>query len=449
MKRKRFAALCLVSALLLALCATAASAGAIGWAKHTDIVAKINGHPLRSYNIDGYTAVVAEDLRAYGFTVYWDADARTLDIRRAVRNGELVTPDPWPSYTPQPNKYPVGSRAQTIYSTNIVTFVAGRRVDGKNIDGETLVMMDDLAPFGAVVWNEKARVIELTLGDPVLLALRPQIENLESWKNTAGSGSGYDLYPAATGTLYVSRCTGTPHGTSTGMTYYRKDGTSLNIVDLLPSYGFGASYYCQPSRIEINDPGTRLTFVTPVQEYAEKDNAINAWGDTLCTVDLEYGKMLSMQPLAEGFTDWSLSAVPQAGDYFGSTLDLAVERRGADVSLIWAYYPGDGVRVEMNSREVTVATYASMFETESVYSQAILALRALDLPNVVRGTGDARATEKQLAEMRKYFRVQLNGEYIAGNPCWSQGSNHTDLTFTFDTPLALRDGDTLTVTVTK
>ena len=274
MKRKRFTAMLLIAALCLTLCVTAASAGAIGYALHTNIVAKINGHPLRSYNIDGYTAVVAEDLRGYGFNVRWDPDARTLSVTRSVRNGELVTPDPWPSYTPQPNKYRVGSRAETIYSTDIVTYVAGRPVDGKNIDGETLVMMDDLAPFGAVVWNEQTRVIELTLGDPMQIALRQPIENLEAWKATAGSGSSYKLYPSATGTLYVSLYSGTPHGSNISMTYFRKDGTQFSVSGLLSQNGYGVSLFnvVQPRDIEINAAGSRLTFVTPLRKLTSPED---------------------------------------------------------------------------------------------------------------------------------------------------------------------------------
>ena len=36
---------------------------------HTDIVTYINGTPIESYNIKGYTAVKVEDLMNYGFMV--------------------------------------------------------------------------------------------------------------------------------------------------------------------------------------------------------------------------------------------------------------------------------------------------------------------------------------------------------------------------------------------
>ena len=79
MKRLFTAALSAALLLSLALPSSAAGTGrAVDWALYTDITAQINGHPLRSYNVNGSTAVVAEDLRGYGFQVLWDAEDRTL-----------------------------------------------------------------------------------------------------------------------------------------------------------------------------------------------------------------------------------------------------------------------------------------------------------------------------------------------------------------------------------
>ncbi|HHX53952.1 MAG TPA: hypothetical protein GX704_03485, partial [Clostridiales bacterium] len=48
---------------------------------HTDIVTYINGLPIRSYNIKGYTAVIVEDLSNYGFYVVWYGTERELTVR--------------------------------------------------------------------------------------------------------------------------------------------------------------------------------------------------------------------------------------------------------------------------------------------------------------------------------------------------------------------------------
>lgn len=114
MKRLFTAALSAALLLSLALPSSAAGTGrAVDWALYTDITAQINGHPLRSYNVNGSTAVVAEDLRGYGFQVLWDAEDRTLSVERAADStGCPALPASWPDYTPPALTQPVGTRAQ-------------------------------------------------------------------------------------------------------------------------------------------------------------------------------------------------------------------------------------------------------------------------------------------------------------------------------------------------
>ena len=78
---KRFIGAALSAALALTLAVPAAAeenkiGDVVGHTYYTDITAQIDGHPLPSYNIGGETAVVAEDLREYGFSVVWDGEAR-------------------------------------------------------------------------------------------------------------------------------------------------------------------------------------------------------------------------------------------------------------------------------------------------------------------------------------------------------------------------------------
>lgn len=158
---KRFTSALLTVFLLAVLCAPvrAAAPKVVDYALYTDIVAKIDGHALRSYNIRGYIAVVAEDLRDYGFRVVWDASARTLRITRAQ------TPVKWPGYTPPVNTHRVGERALPVYSTDIKTYADDVLIDSFNINGETLVWLRSLSGFGRVVWDMDSRVSSLTLGE--------------------------------------------------------------------------------------------------------------------------------------------------------------------------------------------------------------------------------------------------------------------------------------------
>ena len=269
----------------------------VDYALYTDVVAKINGHPLRSYNIGGYTAVVAEDLRGYGFQTVWNGGERTLRVTRALRNGEPEAPAVWPAYESERTTHKIGARAKPVYATDIVTYVAGKRVEAFNVNGETLVWFDDLAPFGAVVWSPDERVLALELGDPVAIALAPLIENVEAWKAVGGPDSGWEKHECRTGTLLVTRYTGTPHGSATSMLFVRKSGEPIMINDLLPAWPWGSGSYLRPRDIVIDEPDHRLTFITPVRELtAYPDGDVRDLGECRCTVDLLDGALLSIEP---------------------------------------------------------------------------------------------------------------------------------------------------------
>ncbi len=286
---KKLLPLLLCAALALGLASPVRGADEPGWVLHTDITAQINGHPLRSFNVDNVTAVVAEDLRPYGFYALWNAGERALDVIRARE-----TPVSWPEYQPpayRPEE--VGSRWKPVQRTDIVTCVAGREVDAWNIGGETLIKFSDLAPFGEVQWDGEHRTANLELGDPVQIAVDELTQSLE----TSGLSYSHEVYPCETGTLFVGRLGGTPHGTATYMDFIFNSGLRLDIVnDILPSGGaFGSCYYVNPREIAFENNGTVLTFITPVRENIYSDGGpsiiedVKDYGDTLCRLELNTG----------------------------------------------------------------------------------------------------------------------------------------------------------------
>lgn len=145
--------------LLLCICcmlpSTVVHAATItGQAVHTDIVAYINDLPIPSYNINGYTAIVAEDLEQYGFFVQYDNATRSLNVDYFENNKPITA-----NYQPEQNTKPIGSFAANVYATDIVTYVAGEKVPSYNIDGRTLILMDELQKYGDVTWYPKERKI--------------------------------------------------------------------------------------------------------------------------------------------------------------------------------------------------------------------------------------------------------------------------------------------------
>lgn len=125
---------------------------------HTDITAKINGYDIPSFNIDGYTGIVAEDLANYGFDVIWDANTKSLFIERNLEKQVFS------SYTKTPvEPYLIGTKAHDILYTDIQTYVNGNKVTGYNINGYTIIYMDSLSDFGTITYDNSIRQIDLNL----------------------------------------------------------------------------------------------------------------------------------------------------------------------------------------------------------------------------------------------------------------------------------------------
>jgi len=150
MRKKLFSLLLILS--LICLSGNVANAEHAKYTLNTDIVAYIDGAPIRSFNIDGFTGIVAEDLIWYGFGVYYDDDSRTLEIIRL--NNKITS-----NYVPEISSVPVGSKDKRIYDTDIKTYVEGVCVPSFNIGGETIIFIDDLACYGEIVWNPNERKI--------------------------------------------------------------------------------------------------------------------------------------------------------------------------------------------------------------------------------------------------------------------------------------------------
>ena len=162
---KKLIALAITALLLCALTVSAAAVPVgtvVNHSLYTDIVALVDNHPIRSYNVDGHMAVVAEDLRAYGFYAIWHPAERWLEVTRPVVNGEPLTPYAYPAYTHQVPAGKIGLPACDILATDIVTTVAGDRVESWNIGGETCILFHDLERYGEVLYDNDTRTSSFT-----------------------------------------------------------------------------------------------------------------------------------------------------------------------------------------------------------------------------------------------------------------------------------------------
>lgn len=180
--------------LLLFSCLGKAGAATVGavvnHTLHTDIATYINHYPIKSYNIDGYTSVVAEDLVHYGFDVKWVATEKALFITRGTAT-EIT-----PVGTVYADTTPVGTPYLDVYESDIKTFVDGKQVPSFNVGGRTIIGIDTLSVFGDVVWQADIKSVKVWLqGLPSTdFAYLPVEEARETYPNT-----GIVTYTAVTG----------------------------------------------------------------------------------------------------------------------------------------------------------------------------------------------------------------------------------------------------------
>ncbi len=118
----------------------------------SDIKAYINGSFIPSFNYEGSTYIIAEDLCDYGFDVEWDESKRSLNIRKNAQKPEPVL------------ESENSAETYEIIDSDISTYVFDENsqeyfsVDSYNISGQTIIQISSM---GSVVWDSRERIIKL------------------------------------------------------------------------------------------------------------------------------------------------------------------------------------------------------------------------------------------------------------------------------------------------
>lgn len=199
---KKFISTILVCGIIISTFCFGATVSAknniIGKVICTDINAKIDGEFIPSYNINDYTAILAEDLSYYGFDVNWDENSRTLNV---VSN---ITKRYWPIDTYDERYFEgeiIGSKLFDIYQTDIKVYLNGDEIDSFNIDGNTAIYIDSLSKYGKVVWNEDERIINVRRLDKNYPFRLSESDKAEAKK--IGKSASSDKYTIEFGSKYM------------------------------------------------------------------------------------------------------------------------------------------------------------------------------------------------------------------------------------------------------
>jgi len=127
----------------------------IGEATNTDIAAFIDNKPISSYHVGGFTYIVAEELRAHGFSVDWNEGARSLSIKRdTIRQYGLMEEA---GINILKSDLLAARKFYDIYSSDIKTYMGGKLIDGCSVDGVTLIKFRELSVYGDISYNERKR----------------------------------------------------------------------------------------------------------------------------------------------------------------------------------------------------------------------------------------------------------------------------------------------------
>jgi len=436
----------LLSAGLLAVPVQAQNSNVLGTVCWSDILAQIDGRPIASYNWNGSTVVPAEHLNWYGLAVRFDG--KSLWIEQDPEGERSGT------YTPLEDRPAAGTTAYEIYRTDIATYVQGERVEGLNIGGTTMVRLTDLSACGQVSWDPVNSVAELKLfQDPAARQEELLAQSLDEQAAALGGSSSYETYRTDSGyprqdkTLFVGKIELPDGETQSTMVCIYHNGRILDVKMLLPEE---IVENLAPRDINL-ETGT-LRFFTP------RDTA-----DVYCSIRLgssarpgpEEAALEWVQAMDKPLTTWEAEWSASDWTRDGSNAEVVFQREQDRVKAECleapfddGYAAGCSFRLDQTgwSSSLHGLRASGLTESDSGWSRAWYTLWEM-APGPWQ-EGYAEENSPQLREqVSRYLKVTLNGEPVSGVLLAMRGNNHIDLSFTFDRPVSLAEGDQLRVWV--
>ena len=266
----------LMIALLLALPQFGAYASdVIGYAVKSDIRAFVDGQPIESFNIDGYTYIKAESLRYLHYRILVDNHARTLKIGSAAY--ELMdytgTKYQFNGYTHENDAdnigkvYPLHKNSYSAYITDITGKTPDIPIHSYNMDGFTLVRLDDLAPLGSITWDGDKREIHFAETPPIL-------DNYTLWLPYLKTGSIIGSAKLSDMEVYVNGAL---------IPAYEYDGRVCVSVERLLRYGIRAENHGEGTITilpSFTNEGKNYTFAPEPFEVPPKGTVYDVYENT-------------------------------------------------------------------------------------------------------------------------------------------------------------------------
>ncbi len=376
-----FAIAALVLTAVLALGVSAANVGdIIGNTLYTDIVAYIDDKPIQSHNINGYTAVVAEDLANYGFEVIWNGTSRALYINEGdavVKNINFTTVTVTPDM--------IGRKFRDVRFTDIKTYLNDKLVQSYNIGGYTIIMFEDLVANGDVKYDNGKRRIDFK----------------RRGGNSANAGKIKDVYIIPEESIYLKP------GESFEFEAIAEygDGKTEDYTEKLYPYVYSGSDYIKIS-------GTKVTALAN-GEAVIKFNGKEVKNDKVKVSVNETGTTPGVTSVA---LTSATSATLAVGDSFEikATATYSDGRTDSAFSDLKAYvYTGSGVITIKNNKVTAIAkgTARIKFNNNYLYGTEIT-VSVVDKENTIKSVSLDETTKN--VSVGKSFTITATAEYYSG-----------------------------------
>lgn len=130
----------------------------ISEAVYSNLAVYINNHPISSYVVNDYAVIVAEDLVNYCCDVVWNGETKTLNISKSDEKMQFTTPAVYQA------SLPTGTHYADVLYTDIKTYVNGTEVTSFNINGRTMIVIDEFgACMDGYIWDAEHHAARATL----------------------------------------------------------------------------------------------------------------------------------------------------------------------------------------------------------------------------------------------------------------------------------------------
>jgi len=242
----------------------------------TDITTNVDGIPIQGYNIGGSTLICLEDLANYGFSIYYNNEARCLFVNKQGYADK--------NFKPVIKRESIGNIIGYTYETDIKAILNGEEISAQSIGGRLVVAvetLDDLKDsflssiasvknypkyFMMQTYNDSARVLNVYSNIEIGGLYDKNVQNFteEIARQKDNAAEIVNTYTCDSFTQYIYRVPSQeylPNYRSLAVVRFYKSGRILDYTNALFAYSFisiSAAGTSLRENVNFTDDGSHL-----------------------------------------------------------------------------------------------------------------------------------------------------------------------------------------------